>query len=156
MYIDEEGVRHFTDSPMDRRYKLYWKRPYSSVYDDLIKRVAKKYGLSPALLKAIIKVESDFDAEAVSCKGALGLMQLLPSTAKEMGVKEPFSPVDNIEGGAKYLKYLLSKFHGNIPQSLAAYILGPDEAIGKDDFPPMVEEYIKKVLYYLRLYQSDF
>jgi len=56
MYIDEEGVRHFTDSPMDRRYKLYWKRPYSSVYDDLIKRVAKKYGLSPALLKAIIKL----------------------------------------------------------------------------------------------------
>lgn len=111
---------------------------------------------SPALLKAIIKVESDFDAEAVSPKGALGLMQLLPSTAKEMGVKEPFSPIDNIEGGAKYLKYLLSKFHGNIPQSLAAYILGPDEAIGKDDFPPMVEEYIKKVLYYLRLYQSDF
>ncbi|KPJ64172.1 MAG: hypothetical protein AMJ45_06345 [Syntrophobacter sp. DG_60] len=156
VYTDEEGVKHFTDAPMDKRYKLYWKMRYDSAYDNLIKGTAKKHNLPPALLKAVIKVESDFDSEAVSPKGALGLMQLLPSTAKELGVKEPFSPYENIEGGAKYLKYLLSRFQGNISQSLAAYLLGPEAVINRHNFPSAVEDYIQQVLYYQAFYQSDF
>ena len=156
VYTDKEGVIHFTNVPMDRHYKLHWKMHYSRAYDNLIKRTAKKYELSPALVKAIIKVESDFDSEAISSKGAMGLMQLLPSTAKELGVKKPFSPYENIEGGSKYLKYLLSKFQGNISQSLAAYLLGPNVVINEDNLPSEVENYIQKVLYYLELYQSDF
>lgn len=156
VYIDEEGIKHFTDAPMDKRYKLYWKMRYDSAYDNLIKRTAKKHNLPPALLKAVIKVESDFDSEAVSPKGALGLMQLLPSTAKELEVKEPFSPSENIEGGAKYLKYLLSRFQGNISQGLAAYLLGPEAVINRNNFPSAVEDYIQQVLYYQALYQSDF
>lgn len=156
VYIDKEGVKHFTDSPMDKRYKLYWRVRYCNAYDNLIRKTAKKYSLSPSLLKALIKVESDFDSGAISSSGAMGLMQLLPATAKGLGVKNPFSPSENIEGGAKYLKYLLSKFQGNISQGLAAYLLGPEAVINRHNLPSEVKDYIQQVLYYQRFYQSDF
>jgi soluble lytic murein transglycosylase-like protein len=82
--------------------------------DEAIEWYAKRHQLSPALLHAVIKAESDFDANARSRVGALGLMQLMPSTATSLRVSDPFNPVDNISGGAKHLRYLLNRFHGNL------------------------------------------
>ena len=114
----------------------------------LIDIIAQKFDIEPKLVKAIIKVESNFNAHALSNKGAAGLMQLMPETAQAMGIKNRFDPAQNIYGGVKYLKTLLQKFNGNLELALSAYNAGPSTVEQYGGIPPFPEtqNYVKKVL----------
>ena len=130
----------------------------SSAYDDLITAAAAKYGVDPALVKGVIQVESGFDAAAVSPAGAKGLMQLMDSTAKGLGVENSWDPAQNIDAGTRYLSYLLRKYDGNVYSALAAYNAGPgrvdrlglthDEIVRArySELPDETQRYIPKVL----------
>ncbi len=111
---------------------------------------ARQHNIDPQLVKAVIKAESNWNASAISPKGALGLMQLMPATASLLGVVNPFDPVENIDGGTRYLKYLLSKFSGSLTLALAAYNAGPKLVEKKGAVPSIPEtvSYVKKVLAY--------
>lgn len=113
-----------------------------------IKEYSFKYELDPELIKAVIKVESNYNPRAVSSKGAIGLMQLLPSTAKLMGVNNPYNIKENIYGGCKYLKYLLEEFSGDLKLALAAYNSGKETVLQYKGIPPFKEtiNYVKKVM----------
>lgn len=117
-------------------------------FDSIIKEKAYKYQVDPKLVKAIIKVESNFNPKAISPKGAMGLMQLIHATAKEMEVEDTFNPQENIEGGVKYFKYLLEEFDQNIPLALAAYNAGPGRVKKSRGIPNIKEtqDYVKKVI----------
>ena len=119
----------------------------SAEIDSIMRRVASRYGIDPELIRAIILTESDYNPGAVSPKGAMGLMQLIPSTAERFGVENPFDPKQNIEGGVSYLKYLLQLFGGNLPLSLAAYNAGENTVIRSGGIPaiPETEHYVRKV-----------
>jgi soluble lytic murein transglycosylase-like protein len=119
-----------------------------SVYNRIIKKKSDKYRIESSLLKAVIKVESNWNSEAVSHAGAMGLMQLMPTTAKELKITNPFNPEDNIDGGARYLRYLLDKFNGNLSYALAAYNAGPTRVKQHKGIPPIKEtqQYVKRVL----------
>ena len=119
----------------------------SRKFDDLFKEVARVYNLDPKLLHAIAKVESNYNPRAVSPKGALGVMQLIPSTARLVGVSDPFDPRENIYGGARYLRYLLDKF-GDLTLALAAYNAGPKAVEAYGGIPPYPEtqRYVRSVL----------
>lgn len=130
----------------------------SSAYDGLIAAAAAKYGLDPALIKGVIQVESAFDANAESHAGAKGLMQLMDETARGLGVRDVWDPAQNIDGGSRFLSYLLRKYNGNVSSALAAYNAGPgrvdrlglvnDELIRQrmDELPEETQHYIDKVL----------
>ncbi|MDR2366751.1 MAG: lytic transglycosylase domain-containing protein [Deltaproteobacteria bacterium] len=98
----------------------------STRYDDMIEEAARRHRISPALVKAVIQAESKFDTQAVSSQGAVGLMQILPSTARSMGVSSPQEPYNNITAGVRYLKMLLEEFGNDEYLALAAYNCGPD------------------------------
>lgn len=128
----------------------------SKSYQDLIDKYAKKYGLDPDLVAAVIKQESQFNPYAVSPQGAKGLMQLMPETAREMGCQDPFDPEQNIEAGCKYLSKLLSEFNGNLELALAAYNAGPGRVRQYGGIPPFREtqEYVANVKAYYQAYQQ--
>ncbi len=113
----------------------------------LVNHTAKRYKVDPKLVRAIIQVESDYDPNAVSSKGAMGLMQLIPATAERFGVSNPFNPRQNIEGGVNYLKYLLNLFKGNVNLSLAAYNAGEHSVLRQGGVPDIPEtvNYVRKV-----------
>lgn len=162
-YIDENGVTCYTDTPFNKKANRIMKEKKHisashkessfscedpSIYHDIINEKATAYDLDPTLIKAVIKTESNWNSRAVSSKGAIGLMQLMPATANEMNVSNPFDPEDNIEGGAKYLRYLLERFNGDLTLALAAYNAGP-KAVEKYGYIPPINEttqYVKKVL----------
>lgn len=116
-------------------------------FNPIVAKVAKQNSLDPALVKAVINTESGWNPYAVSQKGAMGLMQLIPATAHRFGVQDPYNPTENIEGGVKYLRSLLNRYHGNLTKSLAAYNAGEravDESGGVPPYPE-TRNYVRKV-----------
>lgn len=122
---------------------------------DLIRKLSSKYGIPAEIILSIIKVESDFDPGALSPKGAMGLMQLMPSTAQALGVRDPFDPEENLEAGVRYLRGLLDRF-GDLVLALAAYNAGPEAVRQHGGVPPFpeTENYISKILSYLRQFSA--
>ncbi|MCO6430314.1 MAG: lytic transglycosylase domain-containing protein [Deltaproteobacteria bacterium] len=130
------------------RQPLGRKRLFTNVYSDIISKAAADYSLDPALIKAVIHVESAFNARAVSPKGARGLMQLMPDTARMLGVKNSFVPSENIDGGARHLSRLIVKYSGNLKYALAAYNAGEEAVHRFNGIPPYSEtrNYVRRVL----------
>jgi hypothetical protein len=128
-----------------------------SAYDSLIERAALRHGVPPALVKAVVKTESNFQRHAVSSKGAQGLMQLMPATADDLGVEDPFSAEENVRGGTRYLRAMIDRY-GDWEQALAAYNAGPGAVDQYGGIPPYREtrEYVERVLDYYRRYDGDF
>ncbi len=128
-----------------------------SAYAPLIDQAAARYGLDPAILHGLIQQESGFDPSAHSSAGALGLTQLMPSTAASLGVAEPLDPAQSIEGGARYLSQLLHQFAGNTADALAAYNAGPGAVQQYGGVPPYSEtqQYVAKVLGYAASYGTS-
>ncbi|MBI4611849.1 MAG: transglycosylase SLT domain-containing protein [Candidatus Rokubacteria bacterium] len=160
-FVDQDGVVHFTNAPSDPRYQqrgLGESEPEMSrqapapsrqnAYGAAIRQAAERYGVEPGLVEALIGVESAFDPWAVSRKGARGLMQLMPETAVALGVRNSFNPLQNIEGGVRYLRYLLDRYGGNLPLALAAYNAGPRVVEGYRGIPPYPETwlYVRRVI----------
>ncbi len=166
-YVDENGVECYTDNPVDESAdKIYNEKSNTSHntarveyedstdYHNIILANAETYDIDPSLIKAVIETESNWDCMAISTKGAMGLMQLMPGTATDMNVRNPFNPEENIEGGTKYLKYLLERFKGDLTLALAAYNAGPNAVEKYGYIPPYSEtrQYVSKVL---SLYNGD-
>jgi len=167
-YVDKNGVLHFTNVPTSSKYRLYmrevgmrrtysansaYRSPaggFSSRYDHFINEASQLHGVSFPLLKAVIKAESNFNPQAVSPKGALGLMQLMPENVRLLSVSDPFDPRDNIMGGASFLKRQLNRFDGQLTLALAAYNAGPELVDRYRRIPPIneTETYVQRVLDY--------
>lgn len=162
IYKDENGVLLLTDNPFHSQASDNFKKSFrpggeinssgSNVvvvrrYDSYISTSAKKYRLDPNLVRAVVMVESGYDERATSKSGALGLMQLMPKTASQLGVQNCFDPKQNIEGGTKYLRYLIDRFNGDITLALAAYNAGPLNVEKHGTVPPFNEtkRYISKI-----------
>lgn len=177
-YTDKNGVVHFTNVTSGKKYKRVKREPtrvrkqkavtrpavparsftpsgkLPNTYDALIQSACSKYGVDPSLVQAIVSVESNFNPYALSRKGAMGLMQLMPRTAAELKVKNSFNPRDNINGGVKYLRYLMDRYEGNLRLTLAAYNAGETAVRQWGTVPPYREtqRYVKKVL---RIYNGE-
>ncbi len=169
-YVDADGVKHFTDMPDNNRYRLLVLSPNdmtesgdrynanmlarASQYDAIIEKAAVSAAVEPNLLRAVIVVESGFNSRAVSKRGAVGLMQLMPATASRFGVANPYDPLQNVHGGARYLKFLMDRFGQNVRLALAAYNAG-EEAVDRNGgrIPPFTETmaYVPKVLKIYRM-----
>ena len=156
-FVDANGVIHFTNTPTTSNFKLHAKENGSKfTVQDMISRCAAYYRLEEALVQAVIKVESDYNPSAVSSKGALGMMQLIPTTAELLKVSDPLDPEQNIRGGSHYLRMMLDQFNGNLDLALAAYNAGPTAVRRYGGVPPFKEtqRYLTKVKYYLDFYRS--
>ena len=157
----EKGYKKiYTTSPGRFQSKYYYGGStwYSKNYDDLINYYSNVYDLDPMLVKAIIKVESNFRSGAVSPKGAVGLMQLMPGTANDLGVRNSLSPTQNIEGGTKYLRKLMDMFNEDLDLSLAGYNAGENAVIRYGwSIPPYPEtrNYVRKVRYHYNHLKND-
>lgn len=123
-------------------------------YDEYFKAAAKKYNVSESLLKAIAKAESDFNPDCVSSAGAMGVMQLMPETAKELGVDDPYDPEQNIMGGAKCIAMKLKEFNGNVRLALAAYNAGSGAVRRNGGVPSYCTTYVNKVLSYKEAFET--
>jgi soluble lytic murein transglycosylase len=159
--IEPDGTISYTNVPTHSRFKKIdrvkvgrdARMPFSRLERTIVLH-SERHGLHPALLSAIIKAESDFDPTAVSRSGAVGLMQLMPKTALKLNVRDPFDPEENIAGGARYLRYLLDRYEGNLPLALAAYNAGETQVERYQTLPPIPEtrRYVSKVLRFYRAY----
>lgn len=154
-YIDRKGCIHITNKPSNPKYRLI-TRSGENDHDFLISELARKHGLDPALVKAVIKVESNFDSAAISRRGAQGLMQLMPRTARELRVGDVWDPYHNIEGGARYLRKMLNRFSNNLSLALAAYNAGPNKVKhGKIPPYPETRRFVREVVNYYHYYRVE-
>ncbi len=168
-YEDDEGVIHFSNVPLGEGSSLYLREgpkerpgvdaPVPLRSDWMMKYVddsARNHGLSPALVRAVLKAESNGRRRAVSRKGAQGVMQLMPFTSARFKVKDWDDPIHNIEGGVKYLRELLDEFQGNIVYAVAAYNAGPAAVHRYGGIPPFQETrlYVRRVLEYYRKFSA--
>ena len=160
-YVDSDGVIRVTNVPPSAQSVAAPSAAAPrrrSAYDGHICVAAQKYGLAPALLKAVMAVESNFDSAATSPKGAPGLMQLMPGTAQDLAVYDLRDPVQNIEGGARYLRILKDRFEGDVAKVLAAYNAGPEKVRRSGGAIPAIPEtqaYVRKVLSLRERYQKS-
>jgi soluble lytic murein transglycosylase-like protein len=173
LYRAPGGALKFSNAPVDSDYELYsptasnwyrnWGRSSSlgaingtrrTAFDQIIRETAYRHGIDEALVKAVIRVESDFHARAVSPKGALGLMQLMPATARRHRVVRVFEPRDNVEGGVQHLRMLMKRYGGNLQLVLAAYNAGEGAVDKYGGIPPYAETvgYVERVLAYHKRY----
>ncbi|OGQ97773.1 MAG: hypothetical protein A2521_02405 [Deltaproteobacteria bacterium RIFOXYD12_FULL_57_12] len=168
-FVDADGVLHLTNAPVDKRFKPRQfstdapsgfgssRGSSSASYDSLIQTAARRHQVDPLLIKAVIKAESNFNPAALSEKGAMGLMQLMPDTAKDMAVVSAFDPAANIMGGTRYLKKLMELFAGDLELALAAYNAGP-ERVRQAGGVPLIPEtitYVQRVMQHYRRYKSS-
>jgi soluble lytic murein transglycosylase len=166
MYQDKDGVINFTNAPTHSGYRRVLREittPRSGVsanlgesYEDLIQNMSGRHSLDADLIRAVIKVESDFNSNARSHKGAMGLMQLMPDTARLLNVLDAYDPYHNVDGGVRYLKMLLGRYQGDVSLSLAAYNAGSGAVDKHGGIPPYSEtrEYVRRVLHYWDQYRN--
>lgn len=164
-YVDREGVIHFTDAPTDRRFRR--KRfPVGMLVDPHQERIrldpqivttAQRHGLEPNLVRAVVRVESNFNSSAISSAGAQGLMQLMPETAGEVPPEQLLDPEANLEAGTRFLRGLLEEFHWNLPLALAAYNAGANAVRRHRGIPPydQTRTFVQRVLLELRRYRAE-
>jgi soluble lytic murein transglycosylase-like protein len=174
-FTDESGALHFSNVPVDARYRLFRAEPKAArellahaastkahsqcapcqgAWDRLIEEAAQVYQLEPALIHAVIRTESAYNPRAISPKGAMGLMQIMPVTAQRYQVADPFDPQQNIEAGAQYLKDLLALFDQDLKLALAAYNAGENAVIRYGRRIPPFQETLRYVPTVLRLYKA--
>jgi soluble lytic murein transglycosylase-like protein len=161
-FKDSSGVWHFSDTRSDPRYHLYLKsrglsgEQYLKKYDGIIQKAAKEFGVEVTLIKAIIKAESYFNPNAISQSGAQGLMQLMPDTADDMEVGDPFDPEENILGGTRYLSLLLKRFNQDKRRAVAAYNVGPTRVENHDAVPPIPQtrQFVDRVMRFYREFEE--
>jgi soluble lytic murein transglycosylase-like protein len=173
-YEDDSGVLHFTDAPTDTRFKIFWrdlKRDKQlrttfrlsgygrnpREFEPMIESSAREFGVDTSLVKAVIHAESGYNPQAVSNKGAMGLMQLMPKTAQDLKVDNCFNPSQNIRGGVKYLRFLLDTFKGDVQLAVAAYNAGLSRVAKYGGVPPYEEtrNYVARVLSYQQSYRNQ-
>jgi soluble lytic murein transglycosylase-like protein len=176
-YTDADGVVHFTNKPKDGKYKLYLKSTERrskrgnvtpvmpsdrsverfTRYDTWIRQAATLYQIPEELVRAVMKVESDYDPRAVSPAGAMGLMQMIPETALRMQVRDPFDPRESIFGGTRYLRILANTFNGDLAMTIAAYNAGEGAVARYNGVPPYEETqfYVTQVISYYRRYRAE-
>jgi soluble lytic murein transglycosylase-like protein len=168
-YVDADGVIHYSNTQPDEKFTLYLREgpkavrrspasslPTANWMTGYVDRVSRANDLPPALVHAIIKAESNGQRKAVSPKGAKGVMQLMPFTSKRMRVIDPFDPIENIEGGIRYIKELLVTFEGNLTNTVAAYNAGPAAVRKYGGVPPYQETrlYVRRVMDLYRQYSA--
>ncbi|MCX7725038.1 MAG: lytic transglycosylase domain-containing protein, partial [Thermodesulfovibrio sp.] len=146
----EENTKKISIQKSNRTQKSSYQSASLASRQELEKIVEEKskfYGVDPKLIKEMIREESGWNPYAISPKGAMGIMQLMPQTAILMGVKNPFDPIENIDGGIRYMKYLLEKFNGNFKLALAAYNAGPNlvESLGRIPNILETQNYVKRI-----------
>ena len=160
-FVAPDGTVHFTNVPTDRHYRpLPFTRPPGvspRQIHKMIHQTGQQYRVDPHLIRAVIKVESDFDPWAVSSAGAQGLMQLMPETASALSVINPFDPAENINGGVRHLRYLLDLFQGNTKLALAAYHAGEKMIQRYGGIPPIPQtrDYVRKVMMNYQKYSGS-
>src|SRR5262245_42433748 len=161
LYKDKQGVLNFTNVPNHAGYRRVLKESNGQLtsasiangYEELIRSASGRHNVDADLIRAVIKAESDFNSSARSHKGAMGLMQLMPETARLHNVADAYDPGDNVEGGVRHLKMLLERYQGDVELSLAAYNAGSSAVEKHGGIPPFAEtrEYVRRVL---RFYES--
>ncbi|MDY0211397.1 MAG: lytic transglycosylase domain-containing protein [Desulfuromonadaceae bacterium] len=161
-YVDKNGRVHFSNVPVESRFMFYCSEGDDSVVagrsvHDLIQHYSQRHKLDPALVKAVVKAESNFDSGCVSKAGAQGLMQVLPTTAAEMDIYDLFDPAQNIAAGSRYLQKMLKRFNGDLDLALAAYNAGPSVVERYAGIPPYAETraYVKNVKLYFDQYRNN-
>ncbi len=162
--VDRNGTIVFTNVPTENRFRKIEpsqvgprRQVPETELERAIRQHAKAHRVSPALVRAVIKAESDFDPDAVSRTGAMGLMQLMPKTASHLEVRDPYDPTDNISGGTRYLRYLLDRFKGNVQLALAAYNAGETRVEQYRALPPYQEtrDYVAKVMRFYKIFSNS-
>ena len=174
VYKDAYGRTFFSDTPQHEGFARYQPKSEYEVrtaslspnvpsrltraYDPAIRRASRQHGVSAALVKAVIAAESGFDPGAVSRRGAQGLMQLMPDTARDLGVDDALDPWQNIDGGTRYLGQMIARFPGELTLAVAAYNAGPEAVTRHGGVPPYDEtrSYVSRVLRLYKKYHADF